>query len=113
MAHESVRPALNQFVSFFQCHYTAPIAPESNSGPKREGQTDDAQDCSRPCDRNYMGNDVKIERIRKSSAIEQQEVSDYQQHPVAQPLRPAFTIDRALGRYRSDHPDRNKHEPAT
>ena len=113
MAHESVRPVLNQLVSLFQCHNTAPVASESNSGPKCEGQTDDAQECSRPCGRRDMGDDAQIEWIRQSRSIEQQEISDRQQDPVAQPLRPGFTIHRTLGRYRSDHPDRNKHEPAT
>jgi len=60
-----------------------------------------------------MGNDAQTERIRQSPAIEQQDVSDHQQYPVAQPLRPAFTIYRALGRYRGDYPDRDKDQPAT
>ena len=61
----------------------------------------------------YMGNDAQIERIRHSPAIEQQEASDHQQYPIAQPLHLGLTIHRALGRYRSEHPDRGKDQPAT
>src|SRR5262249_16154907 len=44
--------------------------------------------------------------------MNKEEISDYEQHPIAPPLRPAFAIPRALGRYRSHQPDCHKCNPA-
>src|SRR5437867_10820736 len=44
--------------------------------------------------------------------MNKEEISDYEQHPIAQPLRPAFAIHRALGRHRSHRPDCDKCDPA-
>src|SRR3989442_3628662 len=44
--------------------------------------------------------------------MNKEEISDYEQHPIAQPLRPAFAIHRALGRHRSHQPDCDKCDPA-
>ena len=60
-----------------------------------------------------MGNDAQVERGRKTESAEEKIAAEQNRDGIAQTLRSAFTIHRALGEDRSQQPDNEKNAPAS